>query len=76
MPLPQPSVDSHFGLQNIPFGIFSTSSVSPRTATRYGDVVVDLSKLDQKFKILPSNAQGVFEQVGRYASSSLKRQED
>jgi len=39
--------DSDFPIQNIPFGIFSTSSKTARTGVRIGDTVVDLSELAQ-----------------------------
>lgn len=35
--------DSHFGIHNLPYGVFSTLGTNPRVATRYGDHVIDLS---------------------------------
>ena len=50
------SADSHFPIQNIPFGVFSTATDSrPRCATIVGDTVIDLEAL--------YNA-GLFEGVG------------
>ena len=50
------SADSHFPIQNIPFGVFSTSSDSrPRCATILGDTVIDLDVLYQA---------GLFEGLG------------
>ncbi len=37
--------DSHFPIQNIPFGVFSTSSTKPRVGSAIGDFVLDLSGL-------------------------------
>lgn len=37
--------DSHFPIQNIPFGIFKTNQSSPRVGTRIGDFVLDLLKV-------------------------------
>lgn len=37
------SADSDFTIYNIPFGVFSTSTLSARPATRIGDYIVDLS---------------------------------
>lgn len=37
--------NSDFPIQNIPFGVFKTSSSSPRVGTRIGDKVVDLKTL-------------------------------
>ena len=39
--------DSDFSIQNIPFGIFKTSALSPRVATAIGDQVLDLSILHE-----------------------------
>ncbi len=39
------SDDSLFGLENLPYGVFSTLGSSPRVGVRIGDHVVDLAKL-------------------------------
>lgn len=39
------SKDSDFPIQNIPFGVFKTDSLSPRVGTRIGDKVIDLNAL-------------------------------
>jgi fumarylacetoacetase len=39
------SAESHFPIQNIPFGVFKTSDGAARCASRIGDTVVDLSVL-------------------------------
>jgi len=38
---------SDFPIQNLPFGIFKTSSKSPRAATRIGDTIIDLQQLQE-----------------------------
>ena len=43
------SPESHFPIQNLPYGIFSTKENSnPRVGTRLGDFVIDLSILDEE----------------------------
>jgi len=37
--------DSDFPIQNLPFGIFKTSSLTPRVGVRIGDFVIDLKTL-------------------------------
>ncbi|MEO9258603.1 MAG: fumarylacetoacetase [Crocinitomicaceae bacterium] len=39
------SKDSDFPIQNIPFGIFKTDSLTPRVGSRIGDFVIDLKSL-------------------------------
>ena len=39
--------NGNFPLNNLPFGIFSTESVSPRCASRLGDKIIDLACLEQ-----------------------------
>jgi fumarylacetoacetase len=39
--------DSDFPIQNIPFGIFSTSENSPRVATIIGDTLIDIAALEE-----------------------------
>lgn len=39
--------NSHFPIQNLPFGIFSTENASPRVGVRIGEFVLDLSVLEQ-----------------------------
>ncbi len=35
--------DSLFGLENLPYGVFSTADSAPRVGVRVGDSVVDLA---------------------------------
>ncbi len=60
------SPDSDFPIQNLPYGIFSTqANPNPRVGTRLGDVIVDLSLLDD---------DGLFGiKRGFFADSSLNR---
>jgi len=37
--------DSDFPIQNLPFGVFKTDSLTPRVASRIGDFVIDLKTL-------------------------------
>ncbi|KAM0747675.1 Fumarylacetoacetase [Meredithblackwellia eburnea MCA 4105] len=66
--LPPPASDSHFGLANIPFGIFSSGETRAKVVgTRYGDKVIDLSDLA---------SQGVFQGIvdGSVFSQSTLRE--
>jgi fumarylacetoacetase len=38
-----PPADTGFGLDNLPYGVFSTSGARPRTGVRIGDSVLDLA---------------------------------
>ena len=66
MPLIEVQPDSDFPIQNLPYGIFSTqANPSPRVGTRLGDVVVDLSLLDD---------EGRFDKkYGFFADATLNR---
>lgn len=56
--------ESHFPIQNIPFGMFKKLSDNrPRAATRIGDFVVDLSVLEKKgflSECIPEEASDIF----------------
>ena len=39
--------DSHFPIQNLPYGIFQINSESPRVGTAIGEYVLDLSLIEQ-----------------------------
>jgi len=43
------AADSHFPIQNLPFGIFSTTAKPvPRVGMAIGDLVLDLAMLEQR----------------------------
>jgi fumarylacetoacetase len=41
------SPDSHFPIQNIPFGVFQPKQAKPRAGVAIGDLIVDLSVLEE-----------------------------
>ncbi|MGY2490869.1 fumarylacetoacetase [Cupriavidus sp. CP313] len=57
---------SHFPLQNLPYGVFSTTGQAPRVGVAIGDQVLDLAALDEA-GLLPAAAKGTF------GASSLNR---
>jgi len=57
---------THFPLQNLPYGVFSTGNDAPRVGVAIGDQIADLSVLDAA-GLLPAAARGVF------AAPSLNR---
>ncbi|SCU74187.1 Fumarylacetoacetase [Cupriavidus necator] len=57
---------SHFPLQNLPYGVFSTKGQAPRVGVAIGDQVLDLAALDEA-GLLPAAAKGTF------GASSLNR---
>lgn len=58
--------NTHFSLQNLPYGVFSTQGQAPRVGVAIGDQVLDLDALDQA-GLLPEAARGTF------AAASLNR---
>jgi fumarylacetoacetase len=57
---------THFPLQNLPYGVYSTKGQAPRVGVAIGDQVLDLAALDQA-GLLPPAAKGTF------AAASLNR---
>ncbi|AQV98106.1 fumarylacetoacetase [Cupriavidus necator] len=57
---------THFPLQNLPYGVFSTKGQAPRIGVAIGDQVLDLAALDEA-GLLPAAAKGTF------AAASLNR---
>ncbi|RDK07104.1 fumarylacetoacetase [Cupriavidus lacunae] len=57
---------THFPLQNLPYGVFSTKGQAPRVGVAIGDQVLDLAALDEA-GLLPAAAKGTF------AAASLNR---
>jgi fumarylacetoacetase len=47
--------DSHFPLQNIPFGIFNIGDGIPRPCTRIGDMIIDLNYLEEAMFFVSDN---------------------
>ena len=39
--------DSHFPIQNLPFGVFSTKNIAPRVGVRIGDNILDLTAIEK-----------------------------
>src|SRR5438132_9198921 len=39
--------DSHFPIQNLPFGVFQPKQAQPRAGVAIGDLIVDLSVLEE-----------------------------
>src|ERR1700730_9261922 len=54
--------DSHFPIQNLPFGIFKPANGDPRVGVAIGDFVLDLSVLEEAghFKSLELGDRRVF----------------
>lgn len=50
---------THFSLQNLPYGIFSTSERTPRAGVAIGAMVLDLAVLDEA-GLLPAATRGTF----------------
>ncbi|SPA17836.1 Fumarylacetoacetase (Fumarylacetoacetate hydrolase) [Cupriavidus taiwanensis] len=51
--------NTHFSLQNLPYGVFATQGQAPRVGVAIGDQVLDLDALDQA-GLLPEAARGTF----------------
>jgi len=78
------SEDSHFPIQNIPFGVFypnSDATKTPRCGTRIGDNVIDLAYLESKnyftgplFSTLAKENKRVFNQRQLNEFMSLERE--
>jgi len=75
------AADSHFPIQNLPFGIFSTESRAPRAGVAIGDCIVDLQILAEAGLICAADA-AVFKQSslnafisqGRATTSAVRQQ--
>ena len=42
------TADTHFPLNNLPYGIFSINDMQPRCGVRIGNMVLDLNELEMK----------------------------
>ncbi|HEX7640878.1 MAG TPA: fumarylacetoacetase [Burkholderiaceae bacterium] len=66
--------DSHFPIQNLPFGIFSTAADPvPRAGVAIGDYVLDLAVLERRGLLKPSGTH-VFDQPALNAFIALGKQ--
>ena len=67
--------ESHFPIQNLPFGVFSTEDrAKPRVGVAIGDQILDLSVLEAKGLLpLPTGADAVFDQENVNAFIALGR---
>src|SRR5690242_13483293 len=52
------SPDSHFPIQNLPFGVFQPKDREPRVGVAIGDLIVDLSALEELGHFRSSEFQG------------------
>lgn len=75
------AADSHFPIQNLPFGIFSQSSGTPRPGVAIGDQIADLQVLAEAgllnavdASVLKQPTLNAFIDLGRAATSALRQQ--
>ncbi|MEF2094789.1 fumarylacetoacetase [Bacillus sp. CFBP9009] len=61
--------ESHFPIQNLPYGIFKKKGQSPRAGTAIGDYVLDLSVIDEVGLLSGTGAEG----KNIFSSSSLNQ---
>src|SRR3982751_6123664 len=59
--------DSHFPIQNLPFGVFKPTQGPARIGVAIGDLVLDLSVLEEKGKFQSAG----FAQSGVFAADAL-----
>ena len=65
------TADCPFPIQNLPFGVFSTSGDAPHCATAIGDQVLDLAALEVAGLIDTGAAEPVFDQPALTAFMAL-----
>src|SRR5260370_13672212 len=67
--------DSHFPIQNLPFGIFQPTQGKPRVGVAIGEYVLDLSILEEEghFRLPEFQGRGVFSQDSLNAFLALGR---
>jgi fumarylacetoacetase len=61
--------ESHFPIQNLPYGIFKKKGQRPRAGTAIGDYVLDISVIDEAGLLLGTGAEG----INVFSSSSLNQ---
>ena len=59
--------DSHFPIQNLPFGVFQRKGGKPGVGVAISDLIVDLSALEElgHFRTPEFQDQKVFSEIGR-----------
>src|SRR4029077_3063375 len=69
------SPESHFPIQNLPFGVFEPKNAKPRVGVAIGDLIVDLSVLEElgHFRSLEFQGRNVFSQDSLNAFLALGR---
>ena len=72
------TVDTHFPLNNLPYGIFSINDINPRCGVRIGNMVLDLSELEMRGYIefngtLKSNSWNSFIELGKSKWDELRK---
>ena len=67
--------DSHFPLENLPFGVFQPKQAKPRVGVAIGDLIVDLSVLEElgHFRLPEFQNQQVFSEESLNAFLALGR---
>lgn len=75
--------DSHFPIQNLPYGIFQKNSQNPRIGTAIGDYVLDLSVIDEAGllngtgaeakKIFSASTLNPFLEIGRPVWTAVRK---
>lgn len=64
--------DSHFPIQNLPFGVFSTvADPTPRVGVAIGDQVLDLAVLEEEGLLKPAQGSRVFNRASLNAFIAL-----
>jgi fumarylacetoacetase len=69
------AADSHFPIQNLPYGVFRTAGLTPRVGVAIGDFILDLAVLEERGFFSSTSLRGrrVFAQPGLNDFLSLGR---
>ena len=72
------TADTHFPLNNLPYGIFSVNDMQPRCGVRIGNMVLDLNELEKKGYIefngtLRNNCWNSFIELGKRKWDELRK---
>lgn len=65
--------DSHFSIQNLPFGVFRTADTAPRVGVAIGDHVLDLAVLERRGLLNAGTTESVFDRSSLNRFMSLGR---